>query len=115
MKTISDHIRHVQGKPHHVRRRVAFGAATVGTALVAFVWLVSSLGSGVFALKPTSFADSTGAETATVPSADNTNSQNLAGAGAAAVLDNSNAPAHIEIVDVAASTSPKAEQTTIPF
>ncbi len=115
MKTISDHIRKVREKPHHIRRRIAFGGAAIGAGIVAFVWLAGSLGTGAFALKDTSVADSTGGATVTTASADVANSQGLA--GAAAATEDANAPAHIEIVDVATSTvvNKNAEQTTIPF
>jgi hypothetical protein len=117
MKTISDHIQHVKGKPHHVRRRVAFSAAMTGTALVALVWLVGSLGTGSFALKETSFADSSQGTGVVVAGGDGSSAEGLAGVGAAVASDNTNAPARIEIVNVATSTSSgmKAEQTTIPF
>lgn len=114
MKTIFDHIDHVKGKPHHVRKRVAFTAAACGSGLVALVWFVGSVSFGAFAIKPNSFADSTGREP--VIMVDRTGvRENLAGAGAA--LPSADAPAHIEIVDTTSSTSMKkqAEQTTIPF
>ncbi len=113
MKTVFQHIEHVKGKPHHVRKKVAFATAAVGTTIIAFVWLVSSVGTGVFALKATSFAQSTADEGALIVQGDN-NSQSLAGAAAAGA--DANAPARIEIIDTSASTSlKKAEQTTIPF
>ncbi len=115
MKTISDHIRQVREKPHHIRRRVAFGGAATGAGIIAFVWLAGSLGTGAFALKDTSFADNAGGATVTTVGADTAGSQGLAGVAAAPAVQDANAPAHIEIVDVASSTSPKAEQTTIPF
>lgn len=115
MKTIFDHIERVQGKPHHIRKRIAFGAAAAGTAVIALVWLVSSIGTGAFALKDTSFAQSTGEEGTLTAAGDNTGQ--LAGAGAAPVLSGASAPAYIEIIDAASSTSgqKKAEQTVIPF
>jgi hypothetical protein len=69
----------------------------------------------VFALENTSFAGSTGGvEVAGTSNANDTNSQGLAGAAAAS--DDEEAPAHINIIDVATSSSWKAaEQTTIPF
>ena len=109
MKTIPQHIKHIKSQPHHVRKRVAFGAAATGTALIALVWLAGSLGTGAFALKATSFAENAGGVTPSDRSA-----ENLAGAGAALP---SVGPARIEIIDTASSTSSlkKAEQTTIPF
>lgn len=114
MKTIFDHIEHVKGKPHHIRKRVAFGAAASGTALIALVWFVQSISSSTFALKSTSFADSTREESVVVTAADRGN-QNVA--GAAAALQDASAPAHIEIVDVVSSTQKPTpiERTIIPF
>ncbi|MEK7135680.1 MAG: hypothetical protein AAB831_00785 [Patescibacteria group bacterium] len=114
MKTIFDHIERIQGKPHHIRKQIAFGAAAVGTAIIAFVWLVSSVGAGTFALKDTSFAQSTGKE-GTFTATGDTREQ-LAGVGAS-VRSGASAPAYIEIIDAASSTSgqEKTEQTTIPF
>jgi hypothetical protein len=115
MKTIFEHIEYVKGKPHHIRKQVAFAAAAGITALIALVWLGASLGTGVLALKGNSFADSAkGTGTLTTGTAD----KNAALAGAAAALPNTNqnAPAHIEIVDTSSpSSGKKAEQTTLPF
>lgn len=115
MKTVFDHIERVKGKPHHIRKRIAFGAAAAGTTVIALAWLVSSVGTGVFALKDTSFAQSAGEEGTPTITGDNT--EQLAGVGAAAILLGASAPARIEIIDTASSTSEqgKAEQTTIPF
>ncbi|HCR52526.1 TPA: hypothetical protein DIV48_02650 [Candidatus Kaiserbacteria bacterium] len=115
MRTVFQHIEHIQGKPHHIRRRVAFGAAAAGTALIALVWLASSIGTGAFALKNTSFAGNAGeAEAPTVSG--NAGPQNLAGT-AAAVQSNTSGPARIEIVDAdsSATAGKKAEQTILPF
>lgn len=113
MKNIFDHIEHVQGKPHHVRRRVAFLAAGGATGLIALVWLAGSLSSGAFAITGSSFAESTGQ----APAGAVTASPNLAGAAAALPSAAAGTPARIEIVDAASSTSgqKKAEQTVIPF
>ncbi|MDO8593335.1 MAG: hypothetical protein Q7R59_00305 [bacterium] len=115
MKTIFEHIEHVKGKPHHIRRRVAFGTATAITAIIALVWLAGSLGTGAFALKTTSFADITGGEGTLIVSG-NDNEQ-LAGVGAASILPNAPEPARIEIIDAVTpeSSAKKAEQTVIPF
>ncbi len=112
MKTIFQHIEHVRGKPHHIRKRVAFATAAGVTAVIAFVWLAGSLTTGAFAIQGSTFADSTG-QGATVTAAGNTSG--LAGAAAALPSADANAPAHIEIVDVASATPAKPEQTTIPF
>lgn len=115
MKTVFEHIEHVKKQPHHVRRGVAFATAASCTALVALVWLAGSLWTGVFALKSTSFAESVAEQSpAAAPAYDNGKSGL---AGAAAALPDTSAPAHIEIVDAASSTSgqKKAEQTILPF
>ena len=113
MKTIFEHINRVKSQPHHIRRRVAFSAATVGTAVIALVWLIGSLGTGAFALKSSSFADNTGEATLS----ENGDSKDLS--GVAAVLQSAPArtPSRIEIVDSAKpeSSSNKTEQTVIPF
>lgn len=108
MKTITDHIKEVKKRPHHIRKQVAFASAGVLTAFIAIVWLSSSLVTGAFALKPTSFAESTGAVPPVSPGS-------TAGVAGAAAARNTAAPARIEIVDVASSTKVKAEPTTIPF
>jgi len=112
MKTLTEHIHHVKGQPHHVRRQVTFAVVGGTTIVIALVWFGTKLALGSFALPNTSFADATGkSQLETVP---HTSSTGLA--GAAAALD-AGTPAHIEIVDTASSTkpAPKAEQTTIPF
>jgi len=115
MKTIPEHIEHIKAKPHHIRKRVAFTVAGAGAGIIGLVWLVTSVGAGVFALKPTSFAQSTEGAPVTVVGADDNGSQGLAGAAAAPAVQDSNAPAHIDIVDVAPTSTPQAQQTTIPF
>lgn len=118
MKTVFDHIEHVRGKPHHVRKRVAFTLAAAGAGVVGLVWLVGSVSFGLFAIQESSFAESTGQGGALATTGEN-GSSNLAGAAAAlpASQNSANAPAHIEIVDTTPSTSGqgKAEQTIIPF
>jgi hypothetical protein len=113
MKTVFEHIEHVKGKPHHIRKRVAFATAAGVTGLIAFVWLAGSLSAGVFAIGGNSFDQSVGQSGGTT-SGSNGNS-NLA--GVAGALEGASAPAYIEIVDTASSTRPvkKAEQTTLPF
>ncbi|MHB8709989.1 MAG: hypothetical protein ACYC6X_00315 [Minisyncoccota bacterium] len=116
MKTIFDHIEYVKGKPHHVRKQIAFTAAAMGAGLVGLVWLVGSVSLGAFAIQGTSFAESTGQAGVIATSGSDNGSSNLAGAAAALPTD-ANAPAHIEIIDTASSTAgqTKAEQTVIPF
>lgn len=113
MKTVFEHIEHVKGKPHHIRKRVAFAVAGVATGLIALVWLVGSLGTGAFALGTTSFADSaTSAPVQTTTDADTSGLAGVAGA-----VSRENTPAHIEIVDTTPSVSKQkpVEQTTLPF
>lgn len=114
MKTIFEHIEHVKGKPHHVRKRVAFAAAASLTAFIALVWFVGNLSLGVFAIPSNSFADSVARQNA-LTSDTGTDSPNLA--GVAGVIPKTSGPARIEIIDAASSTTgqKKAEQTVIPF
>lgn len=118
MKTVFDHIENVKGKPHHVRKRIAFTAAASGAAFIGLAWLVGSVSFGTFAIQGTSFAESTGQGGALATEGGN-GSSNLAGAAAALppTSASANAPAHIEIIDAASSTAgqAKAEQTVIPF
>lgn len=116
MKTFFEHIAYVKGKPHHIRRQIAFSVAAAGSVFVALIWFVGSAATGAFAIQGSDFAMSTGQGNAVVTTNDSGN-QNIAGAGAAAVLQETGAGAHIEIVDTSASTSPakKSEQTTLPF
>lgn len=118
MKNIFDHIEHVRGKPHHVRKRVAFTLAAAGAGVVGLVWLVGSVSFGLFAIQESSFAESTGQGGAFVTTGENSSS-NLAGVAAAPPTsqNSANTPAHIEIVNAAPLTpgQGKAEQTIIPF
>lgn len=115
MKTIFEHIERVKEQPHHIRKRVAFGAAAAGTAIIAFTWLAVSIGTGAFALKDTSFAQNAENESGSAVSSDN--DEQFAGVGAASVLKEASAPARIEIIDATSSamSGKKAEQTIIPF
>lgn len=117
MKKILDHIEYVKGKPHHVRHRIAVGTATLGSAIIAFVWLAGSFMTGSFAIEGSSFAASTGQnETVTVANAENS-TEGLAGAAAAFQGPSASAPARIEIVDSTPAPSPKkqSDQTILPF
>lgn len=113
MKTIFQHIEYVKGKPHHVRKQVAFATAAGVTAVVALVWFFSTLSAGTFAIQGSTFADSTSEASTTT----NSVQSNSGIAGAAAAVQDENAPAHIEIVDTSTSTTPakQQEQTVIPF
>lgn len=114
MKNIFEHIEHAKGKPHHVRKQIAFGAAGGATALIALVWFVQSISSSSFAIKGASFAESSGQQSVIVTDGENRN-QNVA--GAAAAFQGSSASAYIEVVDVASSTQKmrQVEQTILPF
>jgi hypothetical protein len=116
MKNVFEHIEHVRTRPHHIRRKVAFSAAGGITALVGLIWLSASLGTGVFAIAGSSFADQT-KQSALVTSGANDSNGGLAGAAAALPYTQASAPAHIEIIDTSTSTTvgKKAEQTTLPF
>ncbi len=116
MKTVREHITYVRSKPHHIRKRVAFAAAAAGTALIALIWLTASLGTGAFALKDASFAQSAAAVAPVVVSNDAT-PPNIAGAAAAVPSGASASSAHIEIVDTnpPASSGNKTRETTLPF
>ena len=94
-----------------MRKQVTFVYAGALTTLIALVWVTGSLWTGVFALKPTSFADSSGSA---VEVADESE-RGLAGAAAAPAAKSSSGPARIQIVDVATTSGREAEQTTIPF
>ena len=112
MKTVFQHIEHIHGKPHHIRKQVAFSAAFAVAALIGLSWLVTSTASGAFALTESSFADASGQGVEVVDA--KSPNQNLAGA-AAAFSDEASAPARIEIVDTAPASGKKAEPTVIPF
>ena len=117
MKTVFQHIEHAKGKPHHIKKRIVFASAGVGTALVALIWVAGSLSSGSFAIKGSTFADSSNPEPVVTVGSNTTGNVGSGVAGAASAISDPKAPAHIEIVDTSSSTPPKksAEQTTIPF
>jgi len=115
MKTVFEHIEYVKGKPHHIRKRVAFATAGGASTLIAFVWLAGSLSTGAFAIKGSSFADRT-EQSSVVTAARAGGNASLAGAAAALPSAAASAPARIEIVNAATTSSKRqAEQTTIPF
>jgi len=114
MKKISHYVSHIQNQPHHIRKHIAFATASVCTAVIALVWLVGSVSSGVFALQNVSFPENTKAGVSAVtrgvvPSG-------VAGAAAALESVKDEAPAYIEIID-AKSSAPvtQVEQTVLPF
>ena len=110
MKTLTDHIEYIKGKPHHVRRSVAFGVSGAFTAFVGLVWISGNLISGAFYVQGSSFAESntTGVQVA-APSNANV-------AGAAAAFSAAQAPS-IQIVDTSSSSikTQAPEPTVIPF
>lgn len=115
MKSIIKHVERIQAQPHHVRKQVALSVAVAGTAFVGLVWFVGSAAAGVFAIQGSNFAAGVeqGAAIATTSAAA---APGLA--GAAAALQESSAPAHIEIVDTTpapAAAGKQPEQTTITF
>jgi len=114
MKTIFEHIENIKGKPHHIRKRVAFAAAAAGTIVITLVWFVGSISTGGFAIQGSTFADSMGQGA----ELQNTTGNSGSGvAGAVAALPDASAPAHIEIIDTASSTrsGKQAEWTILPF
>jgi hypothetical protein len=119
MKKLFNHIETLQGKPHHIRRRIAIGSATFASALIALIWLVGSLVTGAFAIKQSSFADvSTGAATLTTTrTGEDTGASPVAGVGAASIIQTDTTKPHIQIIDTSGSSTSKKqpEQTVIPF
>src|ERR1700690_527702 len=101
MKTVSEHLTHLKGKPHHIRKRVAFATAAGVAACIALVWLIGNLSLGTFAIAGSSFADSTAQSPVVTTSGSDSGDSGLA--GVAAALPSASAPAHIEIVDAPSS------------
>ena len=118
MKTIFEHIEYIQGKPHHIRKKVAYATAGGVAALVALVWFFGTLSSGAFAIQGSTFAQSTGGDPATTTDTGIVDGGTDSGiAGVAASLPQSQTQAHIEIIDSSTSTSSEkpVEPTVIPF
>lgn len=125
MRGIAWHLDNVRGKPHHVRRRVAYLAAGSLTAVIALAWLGLSLATGAFALKGSNFAQMTGAEPADATAGvdagagtANANTAAVAGADTAAPASSAG-PARVEVIPAAsaAQDDPSAQnaQNIIPF
>jgi len=118
MKNIFEHIEKIKEKPHRIRKQIAFSAAVVGATCVALVWIIGSVSTGAFAIHGSTFADSVKQGAELQNTAGNSGSGTAGIAGAAAAISDSNAPAHIEIIDTSSSTArsgKQAEQTIIPF
>ena len=121
MKTLSEHVEHLRGKPHHVRKRIAFGFALAASGLLAAGWFAVNLSEGTFAIQGNNFATSMAAAQVGVATTSADGSAGPSGtglAGAAAATQGGTAgPASIEIVDTSASSSAPSQpdQTTIPF
>ena len=115
MKNVFEHIEHIKGKPHHIRKRVALGVAAGTSAFIALLWFGVSFATGAFAIQGSDFSMATG-QTATVTTVDASgNQQNLAGAAGATVLQPADASAHIEIVDTTPAAPAKSDPTILPF
>lgn len=113
MKSFSEHIEYVKGRPYPVRRQIAFTAAGAITALIALVWFTGSLATGAFAISGNSFGEIVSSTTTNTPEMES----GLAGAAAALSNVSEESPARIEIVDTTPSTNTGAqvEQTTLAF
>lgn len=116
MKTLSEHIAYVQGKPHHIRKQVAFGAAAFVSACIALVWLVGSYMTGSFAIAGSSFATASGQDGLTSVAESSSNTDGIAGA-AAALHPSANTSAHLEVIDTnsVAVPSRQSEPAILPF
>lgn len=123
MKSLFEHIEYLKQKPHDTRRQIAFATAFGASALVALVWFVGVVSTGTFAIQGSSFAESTGQQPSLATGPQSSHTDLLGAASAADAASNSaNAPAHIEIISTATSSTlsgksggPQAEQTVIPF
>lgn len=110
---VERHIEHIKGKPHHVRKQVAFTSAAGIALFIGVVWFAYSAQTGVFAIKGSSFADATkGTDSIYVNVQEGSNG--LAGA-VAAVQEDSAGAARITVVDTTPPKPVQMEQTTIPF
>lgn len=115
MKRIIKHVENLKSKPHHIRKKAAFSVAGGITGLVALVWLSTSLATGAFAIQGSSFAESTG-QNVGVEQVYPDGSQV---AGAAAAFPEDSKEPRIQIVNVAATSSPatpvQTNETIITF
>jgi hypothetical protein len=102
MQALLTHIARAKQQPHHVRRKIAFAAASLGTAFIALMWGTISITSGAFAL-----SDSR------APIAQVVEGNQLASVGAASGEEDE---PRIEIVDaVVPGAKVESEKTFIPF
>lgn len=115
MKSLFHHVETVRAKPHHVRRRIAFGVSGGITSLIAVVWFTGSFASGAFTIPQSAYGNTPTTDAVTVVQHAGADISGIAGAAAALPAARSNAPAHIEIVSAPAATSTAKEQTVIPF
>lgn len=113
MISLASHIERVKGKPHHIRRQVAFAVAAVGATLIALVWATISIATNSFAIQGSNFAESTGQ----VPAVATGSNANAGLAGAAGAAAGQSEAAGIEIIDTGTSSTlkPASEPTVIPF
>ena len=113
MKSLAHHVNTVKAQPHHVRKQVAFATAFIVAAFIALVWAGASFATDAFAIKGSSFADASGAETTNVAAGGSNTS--LTASAAEAGQGAGKAPG-IQIVDgQSASASAPSQPTTIPF
>lgn len=120
MRTVLQHIDRVKERPHHVRRRIAFGTATVLASAIALVWLGTSLATGAFAIQGATFAEANGVAPVEAVADAGSGASGVAAVAATAVATETPAPepapAPIEVIP----TKPKASRTSsgptvIPF
>ena len=116
---IDRHLNTLKEKPHHVRERVALGAAGAVTGLVALVWLTSLVSSGSLALRPPS--ELTGTEATSELAETGSNLSELMGA-VGAVGTPSDAEPELTIVNGETSSTltapppqPPSDATVIAF
>ncbi len=115
-------IHQLRARPEHVRERIAYGTATLITAVVAGIWITTSLTTtGILAPARTSdasFAENTSART---PSTSAPVSSFLGSAVSAFTGSTPAKPAHLEIINVSksstlsSSVATATKRTVIPF
>jgi hypothetical protein len=122
MMPLTRHIEDVRQRPEHIRRQIALGVAALITAIIALIWLGTSVATGAFALKGSSFADATSGAPTKQFAASTGGFGNLVGAASAVFTGGvKGGEAHIEIVDTGKSSTldtkkaAAAEPTILPF